>query len=351
MISITRLTAPLIVAGLALAATADADACTRVVYAGNNGNVATGRTLDWRSPIPTSLYIMPRGIARESYDSGDRLQWTSRYGSVVSVGYDMGVSEGLNEAGLSVNILYLPGTIYKRAEETRKKMSSTVWAQYILDNFATVDEAVEQLRKDEFYIDAPEMPEGSASTTHMAISDSTGNNAIIEYINGELSIHVGKEYNVLTNLPTYDSQLAVNNYWKEIGGTHMLPGTNRSSDRFVRASFYLNVLPPTLSHNEALAGVFGIIRNCSVPMGISFPDSPEISTTQWRSVADQKDMVYYLEMTLSPAVVWIDLHKADLRPGAPQRKLEIKISATDILAGDVTHKFKVTTPFKPFFHP
>lgn len=350
MIFRNRFTAPLIVAGMLFAATSEADACTRVVYAGNNGNVATGRTLDWRTPIPTDLYIMPRGIARESYDTDEGIKWTSRYGSVVSVGYDMGVSEGLNEAGLSVNILYLPGTVYTRDHETRKKMSATVWALYVLDNFATVDEAVAQLRKDEFYIDAPAMPEGSASTTHMAISDSTGNNAIIEYIDGELSIHVGKEYKVLTNLPTYDSQLAVNNYWKEVGGTHMLPGTNRSSDRFVRASFYVDVLPPTLTQNEALAGVFGIIRNCSVPMGISFPDSPEISTTQWRSVADQKGMVYYLEMTLNPAVVWVNLHKADLRPGSPQRKLDIKISDTDILAGDVTAKFKPTTPFKPFFH-
>ena len=150
-------------------------ACSRVVFRSDSTDVVmVGRTLDWRTPIPTDLYIMPRGIARESYDTEEGIKWTSRYGSVVSVGYDMGVSEGLNEAGLSVNILYLPGTVYTRDHETRKKMSATVWALYVLDNFATVDEAVAQLRKDEFYIDAPAMPEGSASTTHMAISDSTG---------------------------------------------------------------------------------------------------------------------------------------------------------------------------------
>jgi choloylglycine hydrolase len=230
-------------------------------------------------------------------------------------------------------------------------MSSSVWAQYVLDNFATVDEAASQLRKDEFHIDAPTMPGGSATTIHMAISDTTGNNAIIEYINGELSMHIGKQYKVLTNLPIYDSQLAINSYWEDIGGTHLLPGTNRSSDRFVRASFYDSVLPATLSHVDALAGVFGIIRNCSVPMGISFPDSPEISTTQWRSVADQRDKVYYFELTLSPAVVWVDLQKADLSPTASQRRLDISVSDTDILAGDVTDMFKPVTPFKPFFHP
>ena len=41
-----------------------------------------------------------------------------------------------------------------------------------------------------------------------------------------------KEYQVMTNSPKYSSQLAINDYWKEIGGLQMLPGTNRSSDRF-----------------------------------------------------------------------------------------------------------------------
>jgi choloylglycine hydrolase len=40
----------------------------------------------------------------------------------------------------------------------------------------------------------------------------------------------------MTNSPTYDQQLALNRYWEQIGGTTMLPGTNRAADRFVRAS-------------------------------------------------------------------------------------------------------------------
>ena len=43
----------------------DAEACTRVVYVGNNGEVITGRTLDWKEEIGTNLYVMPRGMERE----------------------------------------------------------------------------------------------------------------------------------------------------------------------------------------------------------------------------------------------------------------------------------------------
>ena len=40
--------------------------------------------------------------------------------------------------------------------------------------------------------------------------------------------HEGKEFQVMTNSPRYDYQLAINDYWKEIGGLQMLPGTNLS---------------------------------------------------------------------------------------------------------------------------
>lgn len=88
------------------------------------------------------------------------------------------------------------------------------------------------------------MPNGGPeSTLHLAITDETGNTAVLEYLDGKLSIHEGKEYRVMTNSPRYEQQLAINDYWKEIGGLQMLPGTNRASDRFVRASFYIHAIP------------------------------------------------------------------------------------------------------------
>ena len=47
-----------------------ADACTRVVYIGDGpDNVITGRTLDWKTDIPSNLYVFPQGIKRVSHDS------------------------------------------------------------------------------------------------------------------------------------------------------------------------------------------------------------------------------------------------------------------------------------------
>ncbi len=334
----------------AMALPQESEACTRVTFVGDTtGYVITGRTLDWRTPIPTNLYVMPRGIVRNSYDKpAQSIQWTSKYGSVVAVGYDCGVSEGMNEMGLVCNLLYLPGTYYAKEGDTRPYMSTSLWASYVLDNFATTADAVEVLKLGQFQINAPAMPGGSATTLHMAISDKTGNSAIIEYIDGELQIHEGKQYQVLTNAPAYDKQLAIAEYWKTVGGMNMLPGTNRSQDRFARASFYVDVLPVNSSHEKALAGVFGIIGNCAVPTGISTPDQPEISTTQWRSVSDQNEVTYYFHPTSTPAIFWLNLSEFDLYPGAPIMKLDVA-KAKEPLMGNCIKHCKPSKGFTPLY--
>ena len=62
-----------------------ADACTRAVYQGEGALVVTGRTMNWRSAMPTNLWALPRGIAREGEAGAHSMTWTSRYGSVVAV--------------------------------------------------------------------------------------------------------------------------------------------------------------------------------------------------------------------------------------------------------------------------
>lgn len=326
-----------------------ADACTRVVFKNSAGETFTGRTLDWKSDIGTNLYVLPRGISRSSYDTEEAIKWTSKYGSVVAVGYDMGVSEGMNEKGLTVNCLYLPGTQYTYQGDTRHPMSTSLWVSYLLDNFSNTKEALEVLKQDLFYIDAPTMPDGSTTCLHMAISDSDGYNAIIEYIEGKLSIHEGYQFKVLTNAPPYDQQLAVADYWKTVGGLNFLPGTNKSYDRFARASFYVNAIPEDADHDLALAAVVGIVNNCAVPVGISVPDQPEISQTRWRSIADQSKMVYYFMTTLNPSIIWVDLTEFDLNPGAPIMKLDL-INAKHHIIGNAIKSMKPSKGFTPMYH-
>jgi choloylglycine hydrolase len=148
----------------------------------------------------------------------------------------------------------------------------------------------------------------------------------------------------MTNSPIFDKQLALNEYWKEIGGTTMLPGTNRAADRFVRASFYVNAIPQTDNTRIAVASVFSVIRNCSVPFGITTPGQPNISSTRWRVVADHKNKVYYFESALTPNTFWVDFKDVDFSEKASVKKLNI--SNNEVYAGNAASSFVNSTPFK-----
>ena len=149
----------------------------------------------------------------------------------------------------------------------------------------------------------------------------------------------------MTNSRTYDKQQTRNYCWKQIGSLVMLPGTNRASDRFVRASFYINALPQTSDFRQAVAGVFSVMRNVSVPLGISIPDQPNIASTRWRTVSDQKNMVYYFESTLSPDSFWVDFNNLDFSAGNGITELTLTDGA--IYAGDAAKKFSDSKPL-PF---
>ena len=320
-------------------------ACTRVVYQGNKDMVITGRTMDWKEDTRSNIWIFPRGMERNGEVGKDPMRWKSKYGSVVTSAYDICSTDGMNEKGLVANLLWLAESSYPQWNGEKPALSIAAWVQYMLDNFATVNEAVSEIEKNTFDVVSDMMPDGTRmATLHLSISDATGDNAIFEYIDGKLNIHHSRSYQVMTNSPVFDQQLALDDYCKTIGGTTFLPGTNRAADRFVRASFYINAIPKTEDTRTALASVFSVIRNTSVPFGISTPDQPNISSTRWRTVSDQKDKVYYYESTLYPNVFWVDFKDVDFSEKAPVKKLNLLDGKT--YAGNTAKEFVTTKPFQ-----
>ena len=81
-----------------------------------------------------------------------------------------------------------------------------------------------------------------------------------------------------------------------------------------------------------------------MPFGISTPDQPNISSTRWVTVADQKNKTYYFESALTPNIFWVDLNDLDFSPGAPVKKLSI--AHGEVYAGNVDKDFKDAQPFK-----
>lgn len=342
-----RLGSVLLLASALFTSTNNAEACTRVVYKGPNNTVITARSMDFTIPIPSNLWLFPQGITRDGSTGQNTVKWTSKYGSLVTSSWDIAVSDGMNEKGLVANLLWLVSSKYPDFSKDKKDkngLAVSLWAQYALDNFATVAEAVTQLKKEEFVIVTDFIPGTDKYTTvHLSLSDATGDNAILEYINGKLVIHHNPSYTVMTNDPIFEEQLAINEYWKGIPGNIFLPGTNRAADRFVRASYYIKAIPQTDDTRVAVAGAFSVIRQCSVPYGISTEGFPNLSTTRWRTVSDQKNLVYYYEDALSPNAIWVDLKKLDFSKKSKVKKLAL--DQNQIYAGETSKQFVETKAF------
>ena len=342
----------LVALSIIVASNMPSNACSRVVFLGDSTTnyVMVGRTLDWRTPIPTNLYVYPSGIKKQSMPSGPMLTWTSKYGTVLAVGYDGGVTEGMNDQGLVMNGLFCKGTIYKEAIGPDNKtpvMSLAVLVSFFLDNFATVEEADQWLKQNEFAIFGKTFDGGTVSTLHWALTDKSGMTLVMEYQNGQMDIYKSRDMKVLTNDPPMPQMKEINNYWKQIGGVNMLPGTVRSSDRFVRASFFINHVPTNADYTSALASLSSIMGTVSVPYGYEIEGEPNVSSTQWRSISDAPGNKYYFKLAYATADFWIDLNKLMLSPGKPILKLDT--SKYSELSGCVNSHLKESKGFTPMW--
>ncbi|MGJ0510544.1 MAG: linear amide C-N hydrolase [Methylocystis sp.] len=325
---------------------APAEACTRILYETGDPSYIVGRTMDWMVDPHTDLWAFPRGMSRDGGVADAPLKWAAKHGSVISSFYNLASVDGINDAGLVANVLYLVEADYGDATVSKKpKLSIGAWAQYVLDHFATVAEAVKALEKEPFVLVAPDLPGGHKAAGHLSLADASGDSAIFEYIGGKLVIHHGPQYRVMTNSPPYAQQLAINAYWKTVGGLEFLPGTARASDRFARMSWNLDAAPKVKGDPVlATAEVFSLVRALSVPLGLADPKEPNIASTIWRTVSDANAKRYFFESSYSPSIFWVDLDKVLTATGGKPAKLDLKGHPT--IFGEASDKFAPAEPFK-----
>ena len=331
------------------------EGCTRVLYQGSEKVFITARSMDWVEDMHSNIWVFPKGIERNGAAGPNSITWVAKYGSVIVSSYELGTADGINEKGLVANLLYLVESSYSDHKNTKPLLSISLWAQFVLDNFATVKEAVRKLCSEPFQILSSTLPNGRPAQLHLSISDETGDSAIFEYIDGELIVHHGKQYQVMTNSPRFDEQIALNKYWEAIGGQVFLPGTNRAADRFARASFLINAIPTSIDPNyiaivpqntyanQAIASVTSVIRSVSVPLGITTPGLPNIASTLWRTIADHKNKIYYFDSATSPNIFWVSLLDFDLREGALVKKLQL--DRGQVYSGRANDRFETAEPF------
>ncbi len=309
--------------------------CTVVVWADNDQAVVSSRNMDWFQPMETRLWVVPRGRQQPGAGEGDPkpLNWTSKYGSVIASVYEIGTSDGMNEKGLAAHMLWLAETDDGPRDPKMDGLAVSLWAQYYLDNFATVAEAVADYEENPYQV-VPADVAGRIATIHLQLTDATGDVAVLEILGGEMQIHHGKQYTVLTNSPPFSQQLEHLQDFEGFGGTEQLPGNTEAAARFVRAAYYRDRLLPPENRQMALAEILSVLRNVAQPYGKPAEGQPNIAPTIWRSTMDHTNLTYFFESTSSPYLIWLDLKQLDFSEGAPVKVLNLKNMADRI--GDQT---------------
>lgn len=298
--------------------------------------------MDFHMDLLSNLWKFPRGMERSDGVNGT-LKWTSKYGSLVATAFDLIACDGMNEEGFAGHILWLAESDYGTPEPTATQLSQTVWLQYYLDNFATVAEAVAWTNDTQVQISQLFDPTGHlVPTLHLAINDASGDSAIIEYTDGTPKVYHGREYQVMTNSPTFDKQLELVKEVEGLGGSKPLPGSTLASDRFARASFYVAHQKQPKTQIEAMAAMFSIIRNAAQPFRTPEEGKPDASQTIWQVVLDLTNKRYAFESTTRPNIVWVDFDDMSFNEGSKVLKLDLvgRLALEGGLVGNASHHFE-----------
>jgi choloylglycine hydrolase len=287
------------------------------------------------------LTAFPRGshhggiAAGQKVVPGSTLRWTASHGTVVTTFYGVGAVDGMNDRGLAAHLLYLGDTDFGLRDADMPGLQAGLWAQYALDQAASVTEALALLAGVQVVMMEAR---GTKAAVHLALEDAAGDSAIIEHLDGKAVVHHGPQYTIMTNDPAYDEQLRLlaGLDFSRPSGDMPLPGNVNARDRFQRATYFSALLPPPRDEREAAAGVLAIARNVSVPFGAPYSDFG-IYDTEYRTVCDLTSRCYYFELTTAPNVIWTKLDKLDLGPGAAVMTLD---PADAALAGEVSGAFQ-----------
>ena len=321
-----------------------ASACTSIALVAEDGTVVYGRTMEWGAfDLNSRVAIIPRGyqLSAHTPDRKPGLSWKARYGVVGLDALEKDIiTDGMNEKGLVVGVLYLPGFAeFQPYDPARANISigSAEFANYVLTQFATVDEVREGLKKVRV-VPVVEPALGIPAPLHWTVIDQSGKAIVVQYLKGELTIF-DNPLRVLTNSPSFDWHMTnLRNYinlsavalptkkienlnFAPIGaGTGFLgiPGDYTPPSRFVRAVAYSQTARKTPDGDETVYEVFRIMDNFNLPLGSAEgPDAnPELlkgmrSSTIWTTAADTRNLKYYYHTQHNRKVRMVDLKKID----------------------------------------
>jgi choloylglycine hydrolase len=315
--------------------------CTAFPVKAKDGSVIVGRTMEFGLDLKSNIIVVPRG--RDNVGTGPRglpgLRWRSRYGFVGcnAFGSEL-VADGLNEVGLAMSELWLPGhSSFLDASEAdaERALGPAEFANWSLGSFATVTDLKAALPSVKVWGAKTAELGDIPAPVHFAFHDPGGDCLVVEFVGGQVDVY-DNPLGVLTNAPPFDWHVNnVRNYINltalnvpkvELSGIEIaatgqgtgmlgLPGDYTPPSRFVRAVAFSQAAEQPDHAAEAINTAWHIINTFDIFRGavVARNSDGEASydITQWATVRDLTNRRMYLRTYESMRILMVDLARID----------------------------------------
>ncbi len=314
--------AALVTAGLILPQAAYA--CTSFILPSTDGGFVYGRTMEFGFKIDSKMIMIPRNFEMTSQLTADTAgkKWKAKYAAIGMNAFGLpALVDGMNEKGLAGGILYFPDFAqYPDPASVKPENSLTPWdfLSWALGNFSTVAE-VKAALETVTVVGVKQADMGFTPGVHYTLHDATGASIVIEPIEGKLKVY-DNPLSVLTNAPSFDWHMTnLRNYVNlrpanveplkindatiqalgEGSGMLGIPGDATPPSRFVRVSANILSARKVPSGIESVRLAEHILNGFDIPVGVVQNAANEqqqaVDYTQWSTVADMKNDVYYVK--------------------------------------------------------
>ncbi len=301
--------------------TQDAFCCSTFMLK-KGAKLIVGHNLDSTRHKPGVVVINKRGVEKQAKSWSELaygkavpnppLKWISKYGSITFNKYRDFPDGGMNEAGLFIVEMSLPGTGFPR-DQSKPLLFMMLWMQYVLDNFESVEQVVKNAH--DLTIDG--------WNWHFFTADRKGNAAAIEFLDGKVVVHQGPALPVpVLENSTYDREMERLKTYKGFGGDKPIDLNNKKQPTFVHGARMIKDFDP--SQKPAADYGFDILAQFGW------------EGTQWSYVCDLNALKVYFKTKASPKIKTLDFKSFDWSCKTPVKMLDIHAD----LSGAVEKNFR-----------
>lgn len=329
--------------------------CTDLVIRTQDGTYVNGRSLEFALPLESKITLNPRGEKHQSKAPNNKpgLTWTSKYGYLSIEALDENLTtDGLNEEGLSVGVLWFPGVEYPTPPLGLGENALVLQevADWLLGNFSTTQEVKDGLATVTIW--AESVQKLGIPPIHLAVHDAQGNHLVIEFIGGEVTV-VDNPNGVMTNFPKLEWHLTnLRNYINlsplnvfpmkldslalqptgQGTGLHGLPGDWTSPSRFVKASFLKGFAFPVQTATQGVNLMEHLLNTFDIPIGVvrADDDPANFEQTQWIVIKDLNNKIFYYRTYGNLTLRMIDLKKLNFSGKTKSFPMETPFTPIDM---------------------